>query len=133
MFTHKHFVLCIDDDEDDRYFLQHAINQIDPSIEVKEADCGEKGLQFLHQLKQEGVLPCLIILDINMPGLNGHETYDLLQKDKDLSSIPLVVFTTSNYKGDTAHWKKKGVKMYTKPMSHHQLVNHVQEIIRHCR
>jgi CheY-like chemotaxis protein len=88
-------VLHIDDDQDDRYLVGKAINNIDPSIIVREAQDGMKAIEFLNQAKLFGDLPCLIILDINMPIMNGYDTYNEISKDNDLAAIPIVIFTTS--------------------------------------
>jgi CheY-like chemotaxis protein len=130
--TRKPLVLCIDDDEDDQYFIREALLALDPAIEFRSADNGEKGIRFLQQAKKDGVLPCLIILDMNMPTLDGRETFEEIKKDSELISIPIVVFTTSNSKQDRAYWTSRGIEMFTKPVNHKLFTKHVEDFIRHC-
>jgi CheY-like chemotaxis protein len=130
--TRNPLVLCIDDDEDDQYFIREALTTLDPAIELRSADNGVKGIRFLQQAKNDGALPCLIILDMNMPALDGRETFDQIKKDSELSSIPIVVFTTSNSKQDRAYWTSKGIEMFTKPVDHKLFVTHVSGFIKHC-
>ena len=51
-------------------------------------------LDYLQQAKQTGIFPCLIVLDLNMPKLNGKETLARLKQDPTFKHIPTVVFTT---------------------------------------
>jgi CheY-like chemotaxis protein len=130
--TNKQLVLCIDDDEDDRFFVQEAIQTLNPEIEVKAAETGLQGLHLLEEAKQQGTLPCLIILDINMPGLNGQETFSQIKKDEQLANIPVVIFTTSSSRLDKEYWSSKGIEMFTKPIDARLFTRHVGDFIRYC-
>ena len=69
----QRIVLHIDDDEEDRTLLEEALQKVDATIKVQQVDSGKTALSFLRKSKEQGHLPCLIILDINMPGMNGKE------------------------------------------------------------
>src|SRR5688572_24711287 len=68
-------VLLIDDDEDDRDMLQQALHSIDGEHSIVEANDGKDGLQQLQSLKATNSLPCLIVMDINMPKLDGKQAF----------------------------------------------------------
>jgi len=59
--------------------------------------------------------PCLIVLDINMPYLNGRETFEKLRANPVLKDIPVVIFTSSENPADKALFKSFGIELITKP------------------
>jgi CheY-like chemotaxis protein len=113
--SYPKIILHIDDDPDDRYFVKRAITSIDPSIILREAQNGKKAIEFLNQARLFGDLPNLIILDINMPVMDGHDTYKEINKDPELSLIPIIVFTTSFDNTELHQWKERNILMVTKP------------------
>jgi len=92
----------------------------------------EKALEYLNKASQEKNLPCLIVLDVNMPVMNGKELFEILKKDKEFASIPIVVFTTSSYNVDREFWTLKGIEMISKPFKHSDLARMVEGIIKNC-
>ena len=125
-------VLHIDDDPDDRLLVSLAIQSIDPSMILQEAKDGRKAIEFLNQAKLFGDLPCLIILDLNMPVMNGYETFKEIRKDAVLCDIPIVIFTTSFHKDDLHHWAKENVALITKPAEFDWFTESVKKILTHC-
>ena len=125
-------VLHIDDDPDDRLLVNLAIQSIDPSMILREAKDGRKAIEFLNQAKLFGDLPCLIILDLNMPVMNGYETFKEIRKDDILSAIPIVIFTTSFHKDDLIHWAKENIALITKPAQFDLFIESVKKILTHC-
>ena len=96
----KYTILCVDDDSDDLQLLHETLKDTREDFEVIEAHNGKQAIDMLHRLRNDGTQPCLIILDINMPVLNGKETLSLIKKDEGLKDIPVVVFTTSGSDSD---------------------------------
>lgn len=126
-------VLHIDDDPEDREMVHEAIQSIDPSFIVIEAKNGESGIEFLKKAKSSGNLPCLIILDMNMPGMNGFETYNEMKKDEDLKNLPTVIFTTADFfKGGYRHGNEH-LPVFIKPDSIKDLAASIQKILTHCK
>jgi signal transduction histidine kinase/DNA-binding response OmpR family regulator len=80
-------VLIIDDQETDRYIIRHHLDEFGCSI--VEADGGEEGLRLARQLK-----PALVLLDLNMPGMDGFEVLAHLRNDPATSSLPVTVVTS---------------------------------------
>ena len=87
-------VLLIDDDPDDLELLQEALRSIDQRHELLEARDGEEGLTRLHALKNKDELPCLIVLDLNMPKMDGKQTFMAIKSDQQLARIPVVIFSS---------------------------------------
>ena len=65
----------MDDDSDDLLFLEEALRSVDTSYQILHAFDGIEGRERLAQMKVEANLPCKIVLEINMPGLGGRETF----------------------------------------------------------
>lgn len=125
-------ILCVDDDLDDMMFLREAINHIDNGYKVVELRNGIEAIKYLHRAKADAQLPCLILLDVNMPLLDGKQTLDKIRTELALDNLPVVVLTSSQNPNDRALFKSKGVKMYTKPMSVAELHVMVKEFLTHC-
>ena len=108
-------VLCVDDDPDDRELVCTVIKDIDPSFNVIHAENGLEAHNILSKAKATGQFPCLVILDINMPIMDGKETLVKIKEDKVLSRIPVAMFTTSSNEADKTFFSKYGVALVTKP------------------
>lgn len=80
-------VLIIDDQETDRYIIRHHLDGFGCSI--VEAIGGEHGLQLARQLR-----PALILLDLNMPGMDGFEVLAQLAEDPATSPLPVMIITS---------------------------------------
>src|SRR5688500_8336689 len=114
-------ILWVDDDPDDLLLFSEIIQSINKDFHIEEALNGRKALELLQEYKQNNNLPCLIILDINMPELNGKETMVRIKENKDFEGIPIVAFSTSNNEMDRMFFKKYGVEMFTKPPEYNSL------------
>jgi CheY-like chemotaxis protein len=131
----KRQVLWADDDMDDLMLMRHVLQDIGDEYDIKEVHNGREALDYLEAAKQDSqdsCLPCLIILDMNMPVLNGKETLSLIKKDEVLREIPLVFFTTSNSELDKMYCKRFGVEMITKPPRYNNLKEAVKRLLEYC-
>ena len=122
-------VLCIDDDQDDLLFMKEAIAGHRPEFSMVEVLDGSAALEFLNKAKKEDRLPCLIIMDINMPKMDGKKTIPFIKNDPVLSSIPLVVFTTSSNISDRRFFEDFDVIYITKPAHYEGFVKKVREML----
>ena len=125
-------VLCVDDDADDRELVGYTIKQIDPSFDVVHAENGLEAIQLLTKAKETSKFPCLIILDVNMPKMDGKKTLAEIKKDRQLSKVPIVIFTTYNDPMDETYYAAYGVEVVTKPSSLHTIKSEVQRLLKHC-
>ncbi|MEZ0542035.1 response regulator [Fibrella arboris] len=92
----KHIFL-VDDDEDDQFLVQQVIKQYSPESTVEVLDNGE---QLICALKHTSTLPSLVLLDLNMPRMNGLEALRHVRADQSYNDVPIVILTTSDNDGD---------------------------------
>ncbi len=125
-------ILCVDDDEDDLTVLREAIETIDTSFKIVEAYNGVHALEVLEALSAQNDLPCLIVLDINMPRMDGKRTLTQIKNNEDLKTIPLVLFSTSNNPIDQLFCAHYGVELVTKPSSIKSIQQEVKKLLQYC-
>ena len=125
-------IVCLDDDPDDRELLTSAIKDVDSSFKVINGDNGIKGMYILEQLMQIGQKPCLIILDLNMPLMDGEQTLAEIKKKPGLENIPIVVFTTSSMEKNNKLFADHGVPVVIKPVKYGSIVEQVRELLSYC-
>lgn len=132
MATENRTVLCVDDDPDDREMVCSVIKDINPSFKVIHAENGLQAHELLQKAKVSGQFPCLVILDINMPVMDGKETLIKLKEDKVLSKIPVAMFSTSSNEADRKFFQKYGVEMVTKPSNLNSIFDEVGKLLNYC-
>ncbi|MCX6212890.1 response regulator [Spirosoma sp.] len=112
-------VFVADDDEDDRFLLRIAFDKCCPETKVSFA---VDGLDLLQSLDESALQPCLIILDLNMPRLDGFESLKILRASQAYQQVPIVVFSTSAETGDLQKAKQLGANDYiVKPLTINRL------------
>ena len=89
-------LLCVEDDEDDCKWIEEAALDTDPELQVTTVPNGREALRLLHKLKEQDSLPCLMLLDINMPVMDGRQTLSAIKQDPDLRHINIIVFLYSS-------------------------------------
>ena len=89
--------LLIDDSLHDQLLAQEAFDQLCPDCQLTCAASGEEALELL---RTRACQPDVILLDINMPGMNGFEVLEAMKDDARLSTIPIVMLSTSNAQDD---------------------------------
>jgi CheY-like chemotaxis protein len=125
-------ILWADDDSDDLMMMREILLKNSRNYQIKEVHNGRQALDYLEKSRQESKLPCLIILDINMPILDGKETLSILKKTDGFSQIPVVVFTTSSSELDKLFCKRLNVEMITKPPHYKSLEEAVLRLLSFC-
>ena len=106
-------ILHVDDDEDDLFIIGEALKSAHQPLRIVGASDGNEAL---HYLQQSSTMPNLIILDINMPGMDGRETLRQLKQHNQWKSIPTVVLSTSSDPQDKKFCNAYQVDLVTKPM-----------------
>jgi len=132
VFNKPRTILCIDDDADDLQLLSEAVQRIDPQCQIIKAFNGLHGIALLQEMQRQQQLPSLIVMDINMPKLDGKQTFVRLQADAVLSTIPVVVFSTSSSPMDKMFFQNKGAAFITKPIRFEQLLEVASELLSYC-
>jgi len=120
-------LLIIEDSDEDFVALTRMINQAKISNPVYRCEDGEEALEFLYrQGKYEDETlsprPCLIVLDLNLPGTDGREILAELKQNQDLQTIPVVIFSTSSNPKDVDACYRYGISGYiVKPINTNRL------------
>lgn len=127
----KTVIYMADDDADDRYFMRKSFEELDPSVTFVEANDGGSLLNLLetwsHQATPQPVH--LILLDMNMPKVNGLETLLAIKANPMLRHIPAVMISTSAEPKQVATAYQNGVNGYIqKPASYTQIDQIVQAL-----
>jgi len=91
-------ILIGEDDIDDKEILEEIFLSMDSSVKLTFINDGQKLVSFLENANPES-LPGLIILDYNMPHLNGAEILKSLQQNDDVKNIPKIIWSTANADG----------------------------------
>jgi CheY-like chemotaxis protein len=86
----------VDDDVDDHEFFKDALKEVDSTIEFVTAVNGDEALQKLKGWI--GPLPDFIILDLNLPGMNGKKCLVEIKKNKSFNGIPVIIYSTTSEK-----------------------------------
>ena len=130
--TPKNIVIYADDDQDDIELVEEAFKHYASNVDVITFKDGSQALSYLRNLSEEDPVPCLIILDINMPVLNGKETLTRLRQINRYTEIPVVLFTTSSMPIDKNFAEQYGAGFITKPLGYEQMEMIAKEFIDHC-
>jgi two-component system, chemotaxis family, response regulator Rcp1 len=95
-------VLLVEDSPGDVRLTQEAFRDADPSIELHVATDGVEAMAFLRRegIHAEATRPDFILLDLNLPKMDGREVLALIKGDDDLKTIPTVILTTSDAQAD---------------------------------
>lgn len=125
--TNRNTILIVEDDEDDREILSEAVKHVSGSASIAFAENGLVALDYLTQNKGPEQLPCLIVLDLNMPFLDGRQTCQRIKNELKLEGVPIIIFTSSQNPNDKAMFESQGVEFITKPDD----FSHLQAIARH--
>jgi len=86
-------ILFADDDADDRFFFNKALEEIDISTQLTTVNDGQ--LLMNHLCENCDSLPDVLFLDLNMPCKNGYECLSEIKQNVKLKDIPVIIFTTS--------------------------------------
>lgn len=120
------YILIVDDDKEDHFFLRQAINQEIPQAIVESLYDGSEALEYLDNCV---TLPNLILLDLNMSKISGRSTITLIRKNESLSRVPVVILTTSKSTYEKEELIQLGANdFYSKPNQVKDLVPLVREL-----
>lgn len=120
-------ILLVEDDQVDVMTVKRALKEIHVTNPMVNRENGEEALKYLRDPKS--VKPCIILLDLNMPIMNGIEFLQVAKQDAQLKRIPVVVLTTSEEQQDKVNSFDLGVAGYmAKPVDYRQFVEVMRTI-----
>lgn len=114
-------ILFVDDDSEDQAIMADAMQTVNNTMPLYFVGSGIEALEKLESMQQEGHLPCLIVVDLNMPKMSGGEMLALVKKDDRFQHIPVVIYSTSVNKAEKEVCLQRGAHAYlTKPLSYQE-------------
>jgi len=120
-------ILLIEDDMIEVMKLNRAKSSLQLNHRIIEANNGEDALMLLEQKDN---LPDIILLDLNMPKINGIEFLKILKADERLKYIPTIILTTSNNQRDLLECYKIGIAGYVlKPLKYEDYVSKIEKLL----
>jgi CheY-like chemotaxis protein len=125
-------ILFVDDDEDDLFVLADVLEHVGAEVNAVFAENGVKAIEYLNEKMQSAQLPCLIVLDLNMPILDGKATFKKIRNELNLASIPVIIFTSSHNPNDQMMFSSLGVEFITKPNDFSKLSTIVGHMVNVC-
>jgi CheY-like chemotaxis protein len=120
------YILIVDDDNDDHFFLKKAISKVIPYAIVESLYDGSEALEYLKVCTD---LPNVIFLDLNMTKLSGQTTIQMIRKNETLKKVPVIILTTSRNESERELLMKMGANgFYSKPHDTRDLVGIVEDV-----
>ena len=121
-------ILYADDDLDDKTWVAEASKMLDCTLDIDFVENGREVFDYLK--KYIPLLPALIVLDLNMPELDGRQTLQKLKATHEYKEIPVVIVTTSSNKVDVEICNRLGASLYlVKPDSHIEWQQIVKQLV----
>lgn len=122
-------ILLIEDDAIEVMKFNRVLSTLNGKHKIVEANNGEEALTIL---KVKEVIPDIIILDLNMPKINGIEFLTILKADEYLKYIPAIILTTSNNRKDVLECYRIGIAGYLlKPLKYDDYIDRIKRLIEY--
>jgi CheY-like chemotaxis protein len=127
-------ILLAEADDNDRYLIGEALDESHIDNQLFIVDTGEDLLNFLkgcgkYQDRETYPRPNLILLDLDMPQIDSHETLMEIKKDSALRRIPIIVLTNAQVEEDIQDTYERGITGFiTKPMTFNELVEVMKSV-----
>lgn len=122
-------ILLIEDDSIEVMKFNRVVKSLGLNHKVVEAGNGEEAL---HILKEQNIIPDIILLDLNMPKINGIEFLNILKADEVLKYIPAIILSTSNNHRDVMECYRIGIAGYIiKPLKYEDYTDRIQKLLEY--
>jgi CheY-like chemotaxis protein len=131
--SRRNLILVADDDENDLRMTLEALAQRGTDLEVRTVHDGAEALDYLYGREafkdRPAGNPEMLLLDLNMPRIDGWEVLRRIKTDAALHTIPVIVFTSSSRDHDVDQCYELGANAYVvKPIDFHQFTEVVRDI-----
>jgi len=125
-------IFYAEDDRDDLEMLQEALQSNMQAFRLVHLKNGKEVMDYLNGHPDELIESSIIVLDINMPLVDGKETLEWIKQQSELDSVPVVMLTTSEYSLDIKYCEDLGARVINKPQLFEELVSVAKEILDMC-
>lgn len=126
----KHIIIYADDDLDDHLLIKDYF--IESAVKVLPASDGNDAIGIINELQSVNIRPCLVILDMRMPLLNGKETLVKLKNEENMKNIPVLLFSNSIEAEDERFVKQYDADIVMKPHNFQELERTAKLILEKC-
>ena len=126
----KKLILYAEDDSDDRFIFEDSFEPYRSEIKILVFNDGLELINFLKESNNERA--SLIVLDINMPRLDGKDALRILRELPHYAKIPVVLLTTSSSTVDSLFAKHFNADFITKPMNEMEMQNITRTLLKYC-
>jgi CheY-like chemotaxis protein len=123
---HKPVIIYAEDDFDDFDSIKEALEQLSGSFTLLHAKNGEEVLNYL----KNGTNPDLLVLDMNMPIMDGKEVLVWIKEEAHLLQLPIMIFTTSSREEDIKLCQKYHCTFFRKPTLYRDLLHIAQTMLQ---
>ena len=127
----QYHLFYAEDDLDDLHIFVEAFSER-PEVRITRFADGRELLDEMDRLP-DAALPCYIVLDLNMPVLDGRETLVALRRHPRFSDLPVLLFTTSNSEVDKKFARQWNVDLVTKPLVYSDMEYLAEQLVALCR
>ena len=126
-------ILLADDDLEDKAIIQDAMEMLNVMDVLYFADNGEHAWKLLEQMQEDDNVPCLIVLDLNMPKMNGAQVLSKIKGDERFRDIPVIIYSTSINTLEKDKCLLLGAHSYiTKPVSFNESIETAKKFLAFC-
>jgi CheY-like chemotaxis protein len=123
-----HWILMVDDDEDDQFIIKTALEDCQYSGAHSIASTATEAWKILQDCSL--FVPDFILLDLNMPKIDGREFLARIMEDPIFQDIPVIIYSTSSYQLDIDDSKRLGASAYwVKPLRYEDIVKVIGELL----
>jgi len=126
------FILVAEDDADDRFLMQKALDELgDSNMKIEFVENGVELLEHLDGIRSNKLnkYPLFILLDLNMPKMDGREVLKNIKNNEEFKKIPVIIFSTTKNQLEVKRCYDLGANTYiVKPVNFESLVATVQQI-----
>lgn len=129
-----HQILLVEDSQADVFLMETSIELAEVPLQMSVAQDGLDALQALQEGLSGGQLPEVMLLDLNMPRMNGFETLAALRSQPEYAALPVVVLTTSAASVDRLRVHELGAQAFvTKPLGLLEVGRFLQDVVAALR
>lgn len=127
--SRKAHIMLVEDNQSDQVMVERALEDGKIACDLSVSSNGKKALESLKAMVLSDTLPDLVLMDINMPVMDGKQTLQEIRADIELKHLPVVMLTTSNRDIDILESYRLGVNAYlTKPVLDSEFIKTIQQL-----
>lgn len=126
-------ILMVDDDVEDQQIIKDTFDDLGFSNSIHFELSGEKAIRYLEERNSNRDNPCLVILDLNMPKMNGREVLHFLKNSGKFKDIPVIIYSTSLNPIERDQCMALGAHSYViKPITYTQSIDTAKMFYNMC-